>query len=39
METGSQRSVLLYCIGSFDNFSHDLIRYDNTTGQPYEGKY
>ena len=22
----------------FDNFSHDLIRYDNTTGQPYEGK-
>ncbi|RCK64111.1 NADH dehydrogenase [ubiquinone] complex I, assembly factor 7 [Candida viswanathii] len=22
----------------FDNFPHDLIRYDNTTGQPYEGK-
>lgn len=22
----------------FDNFSHDLIRYDNDTGKPYEGK-
>ncbi|KAL6449628.1 SPAC25A8.03c Protein arginine methyltransferase NDUFAF7 [Candida maltosa Xu316] len=22
----------------FDNFSHDLIRYDNITGQPHEGK-
>lgn len=22
----------------FDNFAHDLIRYDNTTGQPHEGQ-
>lgn len=22
----------------FDNFSHDLIRYDNDSGKPYEGK-
>ena len=22
----------------FDNFAHDVIRYDNVTGQPYEGK-
>ncbi|EGW35607.1 uncharacterized protein SPAPADRAFT_58826, partial [Spathaspora passalidarum NRRL Y-27907] len=22
----------------FDNFAHDLISYDNTTGEPYEGK-